>query len=283
MNTEDDILKRLLSVLPIKVVKDVFDETGAATAVLNQVVRNNANAVVLANVLSNLEWTKTHCHIFSVRQTRWRQVDSRNIPFTIFSDRENDGVRRITGYAEVTYTATTIQPFGRHNIVFRQPFRIHLVGDQMIVFMTILERSLRKYFQGNTEVVHVEKDLEETEIIQRVLGAFGTPIVTDINRGVKDLWNRDIIDSRYAKWKKDRSMATEAMDEGFTFKEQYPADYASMVTRPLDKMIFKYLVDDDEMPDHFTVDPSNGKVSFILYPKTANQITNVILSILQSN
>ncbi len=73
------------------------------------------------------------------------------------------------------------------------------------------------------------------------------------------------------------------MDENFTFREQYPADYEILIKSPLNKTIFKYKKDDGVFVDHFTADATKGMLSIVVFPETPKQITNVIDKILSGN
>jgi len=144
---------------------------------------------------------------------------------------------------------------------------------------------MSSHFADNRAVVKVDKVNDESIVIETINQHFNglMPSVCDLNRGIKHLWDDDIVDSKYAKWKKNRSTTTETMDENYTLKNQYPVIYQDLINSPLRKMIFKYLPDDEQLPDHFTIDPGNGQISIPLYPNNENQNKNVVTEIISNN
>ncbi len=82
---------------------------------------------------------------------------------------------------------------------------------------------------------------------------------------------------------KNRSTTTETMDESYTLKSQYPEVFQTIINAPLNKTIFKYLNDDELLPEHFTIDPSVGLISLPTFPKQLNQHQNVVREILSNN
>ena len=141
------------------------------------------------------------------------------------------------------------------------------------------------YKRQDRKVIDIVKSTttDYTDVIVKHLSSEYVISTYDINKGIKHLWEKDKIDSRYAKWKKDKSTTTETMDEDYTLKKHYHAIYLDLIKSPLNKMVFKYLLGDGVFCDHFSADPSSGQISIPLYPGNANQITNVINEILANN
>ena len=109
---------------------------------------------------------------------------------------------------------------------FRQPMVIELNINHIILKFTILERSPSSYLD-DYEVLKFTRVFEDEQIVEQFVQHFRSIYSADlhrldINRCVKHLWNNNFIDAISIKYKRTASMATEVMDEDFTFKSQYP-------------------------------------------------------------
>jgi len=169
---------------------------------------------------------------------------------------------------------------------FYQPFFVTLKQKCLIIQATILEKNFSSYYP-NRRVVDVKKvNGEEEYVIPKILSFFAHRYsieICDLNKGIKQLWAKDIIDSQYIKYKRNRSVSTETMDENYTLKQQYPDLYEAITSTPINKTIFKYLGKDQLLPDHFTADPSKGELSVSLFPIHIKQVPNVIDKVLSGN
>ncbi|WP_239786172.1 hypothetical protein, partial [Tenacibaculum finnmarkense] len=168
---------------------------------------------------------------------------------------------------------------------FKQPFVILINKSHIVFYATILEKNMNAQVDKRRSVLKVEKKNDEDVVIESICKYFRSfsPYCCDLNKGIKFLWNNDVIDSKYASWKKSKSTTTETMDEDYTLKSQYPDAFKDLMNSPLKKTVFKYLLKDEDFPDHFTIEPSVGKISFPLYPKNEKQSKNVVTKIISNN
>jgi hypothetical protein len=111
----------------------------------------------------------------------------------------------------------------------------------------------------------------------------GTVEACDLNKGIKELWKRDLIDAPEAQFRSSRSISKETMDEGFTLKQQYHDRYEQAISAPLVKISFRFMVDTGNYCDHFLIESSIGKLTFPMHSKQKEHVQNVIRKILELN
>jgi len=286
MNTERDLSKRLLKLFPVKMLKEHYNTENVSEHLFDEVLNNNTKAVIDAFVYVKLEHTKQHIYVFDLATAvNIQNLNLPAFPLTILNESTANNETSIVISPVVDFRVILSNPFEEVILKFHQPFKIVLKNRHLVFYTTILEKNMNSYFADDRRVINVEKVNEENFIIDQVCNHFNhlNPTVCDLNRGIKHLWNNDIVDSKYAKWKKDCSTTTETMDESYTLKRQYPDVYQNLITSPLKKMIFKYIRNDELLPDHFTIDPTVGQISIPLFPKNSNQNKNVVTEILSNN
>lgn len=286
MNTSQDLLKRLIKLFPVKILKEEFNLTSASDSLYDEIIQNKNESIIKDFAYLNINLTKQHIYIYELESDyNFSSFNSANFPYTVIKQNRTANTLTIVISPIVDFNVVLSNPFEETTIKFHQPCIVTLKNRHLIFQTTILEKKIGAYFDSNRKVLDVVKENDETETIHQIIGYFinYSPNICDLNRGIKNLWEHDKIDSKYARWKKNRSTTTEAMDEDYTLKSQYPDAYQSLISSPLNKTIFKYLEDDDFLPDHFTADPTNGELSIPLYPKNLNQVQNVINEILSNN
>lgn len=286
MNSERSVLKRLLKLYPVKTIKDEFDTTHSGEALYEEVVETKNTNLIRNFAYTNINNTKQHVYIYYLDKIfNPATFNPAGFPYPIINQTAIvDGIQIIISPI-VEFRVILTNPFEEKIMNFHQPYIITLKNRHLTFQATILEKNMATYFEEGRKVINVEKINDETVAIQHIIDFLNLyhPISCDLNKGVKHLWHNDRIDSRYVKWKKNRSTTTESMDENYTLKSQYPDIYAELIKNPLNKTIFKYLPEDESLPDHFTVDPTKGEISVPLYSKNVNQIANAINEILSNN
>lgn len=279
MNTSKKLLERLVKLFPVKVVKDYFNTT-------IEDVMNKPETAVKNFCFANLNSTKQHIYIYNIdKKFNVNTYDENNFPVKVYSKTIDTINSSFICYQLIEFTVTLIEPYETKTIQFYQPILVNFIKKHLVIQITILEKNINTYFGGRVVVKSV-RDISEEDIINNIRHYFDAEYTTricDINKGIKTMWKNDLIDSRHVKWKKNKSTATEVMDENYTLKQQYPDVYNDLVKAPLNKTVFKYLKEDDVLVDHFTTEPTYGELSVPIFPKTPNQISNVISQILSSN
>lgn len=287
MNTVNDLNTRLLNLFSVKSLKDAFDVDGALlkSEMLEDVTARFNSQTIRTTCIENINFCKQHIYIYDLLSPFNRALfDIRQFPLenaTHFFDGAN---LKIKCLPTIEYRAILKDPYQTVNLRFLQPITITVTRNKVIVQTVIIEKNISSYV-GGRKVLDVQKS-NNTDFTDLILQFFSRNYAirpSNINRGIKRMWADDKIDSRYVKFKKNRSTATETMDEEYTVKSQYPDVYNQLINAPLNKTLFKYLLHDEEMISHFTADPSNGELSITIFSDNENQIRNVIDEILRNN
>lgn len=284
MNSEAQVLYRLLKLFPVKLVKEYFQINKSGEALYEDVLNGNIPSIIYDFAYSNLDRTKQHIYIFDI-DNRDRNILLDRFPFQIVNNRDVNGSKQLIINPLINYNTVLGSPFEQVVINFHQPIKLEITDKHLIFFVTIVEKNIKNYVEEGRKVYNVEKTNDEFEVMKAITDFWSSkrPRLCDLNKGLKKMWDDDIIDCKYAQWKKSKSTTTETMDENYTLKSQYLEVYQGIVTAPLKKTIFKYLPDDGNMPEHFTADPGIGQISIPLYPKSLNQNQNVVKKILSNN
>ncbi len=273
---------------PVDEVRSTFNiKSRSQDDVILGVQQANTCAAVEQFLFDNVDFTKQHIHLFQLsKRFNISNFDKNQFPFKVIKEVGKPGELILFCLPIVNYDLVTINPYAQYTLDFYQPLKIVIKGKTLAIHFTVLEKRPDSYIPSGS-LVKSERLVEEEQLKADVLNYFDAegygPTVLVIDKGVKDLWNNHLIDSKYVRFKKSDSTATDAMDKGRTFRKSYPAEYTALVSRPLEKTIFAYQNSDDIMCDVFVVDPSIGLISITHYPKTKNQIQNVIDTILSKN
>jgi len=288
MNSEKKLSHRLLKLFPVKVLKNYFNSEETSNGLFREIIDTNTKSLIDDFAYSNLDFTKQHIYIFDIthqRGTLNTNISLELFPYEVLTNRIIEDNLHLVISPLVDFSTLLSNPFEQVVVRFHQPIKIVITSNHLIFYATILEKNINTYFDDTRKVMNVEKHNDETFVVKMITDYFQNlnPRVCDLNRGIKKLWEDDIVDSKYAQWKKSRSTTTETMDENYTLKSQYPEVYQGLITAPIKKTVFKYLLNDDEMPENFTADPGMGQISIPLFPKSLNQNQNVVKKILSNN
>ena len=276
---------------PVKVVREQFpnlDATNQGRMVAEVGAKFSENAI-RDFAIDKVGLTKQHTYIFKLGRTFDRNsFVKENLPFTVLSDSRQDVSYAFAGLATLTYNILMTNPTEEAVILCYQPVRVVVRQRILVIQTTIMERKPSSYMAVDKDrrVFETSKTNEEEELIPSILAAFKIQCTVescDINRGVKALWETDVIDCTSISYKKDKSTATEAMDEQYTLKSHLPEIYRDATSRPLRQTIFKPLRNDEKFSRHFRVDPTKGELSMRIYPEHPDQTWNVINEILANN
>ena len=286
MNNSRDLIKRLLSLYPIKHVKEHFGETGNASEVIEVVSGNFRQKEIYAFAQSFSCLTRQHIYLLQLNRNL-TLIDVIDFPLsTVFQQAERGGFTLFC-LPKTSYSVSLINPLEESEIVFQQPVTITLVNKVLSVFFTKIEKNVTPYYPEARYPVKRAQKFDEDEILRTIVSYFqdqcGTVACLDINKGIKYLWDNSYIDSNKVQWMKASSNATETMHEKLLFKRSYPAEYDELIKAPLVKSYFKYIREDDNFCEFFDADPGTGQVNIPRFPKTENQVNNVIREILAHN
>ncbi len=286
MNTAKDLMKRLLHLFPLATAKEAFDKTGTADVVLDEITDSQTQAAIKSFAFENYPITRQNIYIYQLNEVFIRaDFDPEQFPFTVEHSESPQEELRIHSLPRTKFDVLIGRTGDRQNLIFIQPITVRLIGDILVIHFTKLVRNISYYFAENDYPVKISQDNQESDILAKVLAFFDDydPQPLDINAGVKHLWEIDDVDCHKVLSRKAASSVMETMDENLLFKEQYPAEYLTIIQRPLEKTVFKYLLDDGYLCNLFTTEPTVGRISINQFPEDINQAKNVVSKILANN
>jgi hypothetical protein len=286
MNSREQIMARLLRLFPKEQIKEYFGEkTTKKNELLLKVIKTTTDPDILSFVHESTDYSKQHVYLFSCDIPDYGSLPEQLIPGPTLKT-EIDGKIEYNCLFRVTYKVYFQEAEKRPiDLVFQWPIHIIVGHSLAIVSFTILEKNIQSYFPDAT-VLTTRKTVDEKQIIGLVvngLNSVGVPVSHDLNKGIKTLWESDVIDAIDVQYRKANSISKEVMDEEYTFKRQYPEQYKIAIQSPLGKTSFKFINSNGEYCDHFTIDPTNGEITFPLFSKSKEQTHNVIQKILELN
>lgn len=287
MNTARDLSKRLLKLFPANILREEFEEVGSVADSVETISSDYTARQIKDFARRCFFSTKQHVYVFDLDAPfNHNALQWTDLPLTLDHHELVQGEHRYFCFAEVTYDVVLVDPLETVSLSFMQPVMIRANGQRVIIHFTILEKNIRTYFPENRGAMRRTQQDHETESITLLTIFFqGAYIIqpTDLNQGVKRVWDDDWIDCKLLKYRKSRSMSSEAMDENATVKQSYPELYEELHDKPLEKTTFKYLRADEFFCDHFSVDPNAGIIKVSIFPDHPQQVINVVARILQFN
>lgn len=294
MNTARELRYRLLRLFPVAVVKQYFEPAGRTQyEMLEEITSGTTAEEINSFCFDNFGFTKQHIYLFQIGRFQIDRLDAVDdlLPTAeLISKSKTAGTVRYSYLFSHTYDLAGIEEstrtFRELHLLFNQPIMIEITSASMKISLTIVEKNPESYLNG-FKVYQAKRRMEDEDIVGSVMLRMADfsgapPVPLDINRGIKHLWNHDLIDAVSIKYKKENSMAAEVMDEDMTFKNKYPEDFRKVLTAPLRKNTFRFLRDAEHYCD-FVADPTAAILSFNKYPKEQNQISNVVSKILSHN
>jgi hypothetical protein len=285
-NSNTDLLKRLLHLLPIQVVKDKYKMKGNAVDIINTVVGNIGAPALKKFVFENMAYTRQNVHIYSLGSFPPKSKLLNGFPLTIEIDQSNTSAHIFFCLPVVTFSVYLNNPVVVDDLKFYQPLIVKIEGKTMTITHTKLEADIKHHFHPNRDAKkNSESNSEEatrTEILDHI--ELITSIVpSDINKGVKHLWEKDELDCHKISYLNAHSTDSAVMNGALTFKQKYPKEYKELIKKPINSAIWKYLKNDDYLCQIFTADLSKGTISITRFPNTSDQVSNVISKILAHN
>ncbi|WP_149914266.1 hypothetical protein [Sphingobacterium cavernae] len=293
MNTITLLLSRILRLFSVNHLKDSFDsDERLQENVIKDILSNNDEKSINEFVVNNIDYTKKSVHIYSLKNKyqHKKSILSNELGIEILSQTTSQGVFSLKGYHKLKYDAVIYEQGLKKtvSIFFKQPIKIIINNAYLILELTKVEINLKTHFSDDIDLISSKKIIDDGDAIHSILTFFDSnfkirPSKADLNKGIKYLWEKDIIDGKELAYRKSSSRTKEIMDGEELFKNKYPAEYLNLMRNPIENCIFRYLPDNADFPSHFTCDVSGGELSFTIYPKSVNQITNVINEILKNN
>lgn len=286
MNNSDDLMYRLLHLYPVRRVKEIFPvEVRRQDELIYEIISNQTTESIYQFAADNFNFTKQHVHIYAHNEFDLSNAEAifSVLPYKTDHMKE-DKVFYL--FMDQTYKVMLTNPPQESTIVFKLPMKVTFNKRLLIIQFTILERDINSYFPNRIAFI-LSKNIDEESIIRDLESNFNQVGVylteQDMHKGIKKLWQEDYIDSPYVKYRKSKSISSEAMDETFYVKRDYPDVYEQIIKAPLSKTVFEIFKDKDLFGEKFTIDPTSGKMNFPRYATNINHYQNVIELIIKYN
>lgn len=283
----DTLRRRLLNLFPVKNLAEMIDgqKTSKDTIITSILSRTNSGETI-AWVNKNFEIARHHVYFFSSS----KHINCVPNKFSLLGTKPSAlDARECLFLLDLTYQVvirTSENTFKEIPIVFKWPVKIEFLGKVILVKMIIMEKKIDAYLDDSERRINDTRDLEEADILtgaQKALHGVCTVDPLDLNKGIKTLWDADMIDSREVKYKKSVSTTTETMDDKRYVKRDLAAQYKELIKVPLLKTIFDAMDETKRLSDHFRADSTAGVVTFPVFSENPQQPKNVVREILKNN
>jgi hypothetical protein len=291
MNGKTELLKRLLKLYPVKSLKDNFTlENKKQDEIIDEIVESNTEKAISKFAVQNFNLSKQHIYVFTHGMGNgFKTLQSSFIANVPIETTKTATETTFYYFLKLPFTVIITNPIETKDLYFHWPCKVTIDKTHLYIQFIIIEKNVNSYFDKNRKVIDSERKLDENNFVDHVIKSLNLAQsakihICDLNKGVKKLWDTDVIDSKYVKFKKSKSTSTEAMDESYTVKKQYPDVYEGLINAPLGKTIFKFINDvNQEFCDHFTIEPNDGKISIPIFPDELKHVDNVVKQIIQHN
>jgi hypothetical protein len=270
---------RLLELFPVKNLRQTFQAKGAKKEEICFAAASDAQPAQINRVAefvdNHFSCCKQHAYVFT---------GDGNVPLpagvidgekVLEGALHNDSVHALY-MSRVKYDIVLRDPLEETTLDFLWPIKIESRPPYLIVRFIVLEKNASSYFDRPTYVAG--KSLNE-KLALNGIGAGLKP--ADINKGIKTLWEKGVIDSTRGLFKKPHSTAQEIMDEELGIKANNPDLYQIMQESPLYTTLFD-VTDENNSVREFSTDPSRGLVGFSSYSEQGDA-DGIIGQIISSN
>jgi hypothetical protein len=265
--------KRLLELFPVTIIRSTWSEIkGSKSDICSAAAEGRAADELLKFVAQHLSTCKQHVYVFD-------RTDKTQLPKELFGA-EGYFPNADTGIYVIRTTFTTLlrDPPEETTIDFLWPVAIELRDKYVVLRLVSLEKNLSSYFERPCYVA--DRSIDERNVLQSVYQNTGG--ITDLHKGIKKLWQEAVIDSPRAKYKKPKSMASEAMDEELGIREHNPELYLILAESVILNALFTVSDEEKMGVSHFSMNFNEGYLAFPSYSAEGGT-DNVIKAILERN
>lgn len=204
----------------------------------------------------------------------------------LVSNEKQDGKIEHFYFLELVYDVILREPLEAAKLKFLWPVRVVFEPGHFRVHITLMEKNVRSYFPLERKAISDGRNLSEEDIIFKICETLKIdPLASalDLNKGIKAMWEIDLIDSLTARWKEPKDTTTKTMDKDCLLKRDNPQAYKGLIKAPLLKTAFAFLEESDKFPSHFWSDPTLGQVTIPIFSENESIAENVIREILKHN
>jgi hypothetical protein len=287
MNTQADILARLLRLFPVKKIKDNWEKKGNKDDLVADIAGKSSASSIYNFAEQNSGLTKQLICVRRNEKTPIKDLPDAVLSSAAWSCSDTKPSRAQYFYlVDLIYNVILQDPLEKTELRFKWPVKVVFEKNYLLIYITLMEQNVKTYYPDNRSAIVSSKDKDEDDIVREICRTLKIDFddsAVDLNKGIKFLWDQDLFDAFNTKFKKSTSTSSEAMDKGKLLKRDNPKDYATLVSRPLLKTGFQFLKKSDNYPNHFVANPTFGEIWIPTYSETTNISENVIREILKHN
>jgi hypothetical protein len=271
-----ELRRRLLELFPAVNLRAFFNKTGLKDGLASAVAKSadQANLDQIAQFVDTaMPFCKQHVYIFE-------RDDNVVLP------EDFSGAERVVSAPDHAlyiikrhYEVVKLDPPQNSSIDFLWPIRLELTKKYLLVRFVVLEKDLSTYF--DRQIMLRSKSPSEEAMTGGLLPD-GTVFAADINKGIKALWAKDLIDATKLRFDMPDSADSKTMNGAKELKKTNPGVYADVRVRPLRMCTFiGHGV--HTAVGNFSVNPTEGFIGFTRYSKDGSSGDELIRQILASN
>jgi len=282
-NSPQSLYFRLLELLPIAAVKELAGKKLSREDSIKHILQKHSTEEIQAAFIKLFDVCKQHVHILTLDgdTPATAAITIPEIAHIVPKHQASDTKVQYVFYKTTQKFVGPVRE-GVLALDFIWPTKIVTTDENIKIHVILLEHGTKSAHIEPTDKripTHTEEQLLNCICVKNKL----TGSAIDLNKGVKHMWDQDIIDSSRVQIKDSKSTKTEAMDHGLLFKAEYPANYSEYMKKPLLKTVFHVVKDKENLyGKKFVVDPGFGRLGFISY-SSVKYIDNVINYILKNN
>ncbi len=231
INSSVEINKRLIKVFSVSALKEVFnlnEYKEKQAELVERVIETTSVTIINQTVFNNFSLLKQHVYLFDflgIIADSWLD----NHPYFHSKNKisSSHSVYNLLFPVTIEFfnkTSRTIQ-----NIQFIIPVQINKKNTKLIIHINILERDVSAIIED--KVISTTRDFNDDTILNSIIQSANPARLTksDLNRGIKKLWENDEVDAFKVKFKKSKSTSMEIMDEDKLLKRDMPAVYNELI------------------------------------------------------
>jgi hypothetical protein len=266
--------KRLLELFPIAVFREFYAEVkGTKEEICYALAERFTPEQMATFIRTHIPRCKQHVYIYD------RGGDGAvNLPNVTGGEKVQASAEESLYIVRTSYSVVLKDPLEEAELDFLWPVLVQVKEHHIVVRFVALEKDVASYF-GDRQCYVVRKTIDEKKVLEDLRLA----LPTDIHKGIKTLWDEGFMDSPRTKYKKPKSLASEAMDEERGIREHNPELYETLLDSVLLNTLFVIEEDQKCGTSAFLANCQIGFLAFPRYSDTERNTDFVIDEILRRN
>ncbi|MBB5063945.1 hypothetical protein [Granulicella mallensis] len=271
-----ELRRRLLELFPAVNLRAFFKKSGLKEGLASAIAKS-ADPVNLAHIAQFVDTTMTFCkqHVYVFEHDG-----------DLVLPEDFSGAERVASapdhalyIAKRHYEVVKLDPPQNSSMDFLWPIRLELTKKYLLVRFVVLEKDLSAYFDRQ---IMVRSKAPSEEAMTGSLLSDGNIYAADLNKGIKALWAKDLIDATRLRFDMPDSADSKSMNGAKQLKKTNPGVYADVRLRPLRMCTFVGHGPHTAV-GNFSVSPTEGFIGFTRYSKDGSSGDELIRQILASN